>query len=129
MAFFHRNRMCLVTQSCPTFGDPMDCQPTCPWGFFKLESLRLVSISLLESSQPGLPHHEQILYLLSHQESPTNRINYPEICMDSQNLCGFSQVAKAVFRKDKMLQALHSMISIIWCRCSNRKQYWQKIVK
>ena len=40
-----------------------------------------------------------------------NRINYPEICMDSQNLYGFGQVAKAILRKDKMLQALRSMIS------------------
>ena len=134
MAFFHRNRMCLVAQSCPTLCDPMDCSPpvlggssgkNTRVGFHPL----LQGIFPTQKSNPNflrLLHCMWILYPLSYLESPTNRINYPEICMDSQNLCGFSQVAKAVLRKDKMLQALHSMISVIWCRYSNRNGIGKK---
>ena len=67
---------CLVTQSCPTLR-PMDCSPpgSSPWNspdkrtvvgclFFSRGTSRLIK------SKPALLHCRQILYLLSHQESP-----------------------------------------------------------
>ena len=67
-----------VTQSCPTLSDPMDCSPPgplCPWdspgkntgvGCHAL----LQEIFPTPGWNPGLPHCRQILYCLSHQESP-----------------------------------------------------------
>ena len=70
--------LCLVTQSCLTLCDPMDCRPldtsvhgdspgkntgegchTLLQGFFPTQGLN-----------PGLPPCRQILYHLSHQGSP-----------------------------------------------------------
>ena len=69
----------LVTQLCPVLGDPMDCSPPgplCPWdspgkntgvGCHAL----LQEIFPTPGWNPGLPHCRQILYCLSHQESPS----------------------------------------------------------
>ena len=64
----------LVIQSCPTFCDPMDCNPlgSSVHEIFQAKMLEWVAIPFSKrSSQPRdqtcLPHHRQILYHLSHQ--------------------------------------------------------------
>ena len=68
----------LVTQSCPTLCNPMDCSPLgsfCPWNSpgrntgVGCHSL-LQGIFLNQRLNPGLLHSRQILYHLSHQGSP-----------------------------------------------------------
>ena len=81
--------LCLVTQSCPTLCDPMDCSPpgSSAHGILQADSLPseppgkpvnigVNSLSLLQRIFPiqelnqGLFHCRQILYQLSYQESP-----------------------------------------------------------
>ena len=84
--------LCLVAQSCPTLCDPMDCsQPgssahgdspgrNTEVGFHSF----LQGIFPTQGSNPGLPHCRQILYQLSHKESPRNlwdNVNYSHICV------------------------------------------------
>ena len=68
----------IVTQSCPTLRNPMDCsQPgSSVRGILKARILERVAISssrdLPDSGiEPGSPHYRQILYRLSHQGSPS----------------------------------------------------------
>ena len=70
--------LCLVVQSCPAFCNPMGCSPL---GFsvhgnspgkntgVDCHALRQ-GIFPTQGSNPGLLHYGQILYHLSHQESP-----------------------------------------------------------
>ena len=68
----------LVSQSCPTLCDPMDCSP--PGSSVHGDSpgksagvgchVLLQGIFPTQGSNPGLPHCGQILYYLSHQGSP-----------------------------------------------------------
>ena len=68
---------CLVTQSCPTLHDAMDCSP--PGSSVHGDSpgkitgvgchALLQGIFPTQGSNPGLPHCRQILYRLSHQGS------------------------------------------------------------
>ena len=67
----------LVSQSCLTLCDPMDCSPpgSSVHGILQariLESCHslLQGIFLTQGSNPGLLHCRQILYPLSHQGSP-----------------------------------------------------------
>ena len=72
-----KQSMCLVTQSCLTLCDPMDCSPsgssvyrdspgkTTGVGCHAL----LQGISPTQGSNPGVPLCRCILYLLSHQET------------------------------------------------------------
>ena len=67
--------LCLVTQSCPTLCNPMDCGlpgssvhgdspgKNTGWGCHAF----LQGIFPTQGSNPGLPHCRQILYCLSHQ--------------------------------------------------------------
>ena len=62
-----------VAQLCPTLCDPMDCSPWSSLG----QNTGVGSLSLLQGIFPtqgsntgGLPHCRQILYQLSHKESP-----------------------------------------------------------
>ena len=65
----------LVTQSCPTLCNPMDCSPpgSSVHGMLQARILDLGSHSLLQEIfwtqglNPGLLHCRQILYCLSHQ--------------------------------------------------------------
>ena len=70
--------LCLVTQSCPTLCNLMDCSPP---GFSVHRSspgkntavschALLRGTFLTQGLSPGLPHCRQILYQLSHQGSP-----------------------------------------------------------
>ena len=69
---------CLVSQSCLTLCDPMDCSPpgSSVRGNSPGQNTGVSSLSLLQGSfptqgyNPGLPHCRQILYHLSHQGSP-----------------------------------------------------------
>ena len=68
--------VCVHAKSCPTLYDPMPCSPpgssvhgilqarTLEWG----ASPFLQGILPTQGSSPGLQHHRQILYHLSHQE-------------------------------------------------------------
>ena len=70
--------LCLVTQSCPTLCDPMDCSPpgssvhgdspgkNTGVGFHAL----LQGISPTQELNPCLSHCRQILYQLSYQRNP-----------------------------------------------------------
>ena len=70
--------VCLVTQSCLTFCDPMDCSP--PGSSVHGDSpgkktavgchALLQEIFPTQGSNPGLPHCRWILYQLSHQGRP-----------------------------------------------------------
>ena len=70
-----------VTQSCRTLCDPMDCSPpgSSVNGILQARILQWVAILfskgifLTQGSNPGLLHCRQILYLLSHQESPGDK--------------------------------------------------------
>ena len=70
--------LCLVTQSCPTPCDPMDCRPpgssVCEDSLGKNTGMGchafIHGIFLTQGLNPGLPHCRQILYHLSHQGSP-----------------------------------------------------------
>ena len=69
----------LVSQSCLTLWDPMDCsQPSSSeHGILQARILEWVAISFsggifpIQGWNPGLPHCRQILYHLSHQGSPS----------------------------------------------------------
>ena len=69
--------LCLVTHSCPTFCNPMDCSPpgSCVNGDCPGKNTGVGCRALLQGnfpthgSNPGLLHCKQILYHLSHQES------------------------------------------------------------
>ena len=70
--------LCLVTESCPTLCDPLDCSP--PGSSVHGDSpgkntgvgchALLQGIFPTQRSNPGLPHCRWILYHLSHQGSP-----------------------------------------------------------
>ena len=70
--------LCLVTQSCPTLCNLMDCSPPgssvhgdCPGKNTGVGCHALLQgIFPTQGSNPGLPHCKQILYHLSHQGSP-----------------------------------------------------------
>ena len=68
--------LCLVTQSCPTFCDPMDWSPPgssvhgdSPGKYPGVGSHFLLQGILNQGLNPGLPHCRQILYHLSLQGS------------------------------------------------------------
>ena len=66
----------LVTQSCPTLCDPMDCSSSAhrdsPGKNTGMGGHSLLQgIFPTQESNPGLPHCRQILDCLSHQGSPS----------------------------------------------------------
>ena len=69
---------CLVTQSCPTLCDPMDCSPpgSSVHGNSPGKNISVGCHALLQrifptqESNPVLPHCKWILYLLNHQGNP-----------------------------------------------------------
>ena len=71
-----------VAQSCPTLCDPMDCSPpgSSVHGTLQARILEWVAIPFsrgifpTQGSSQSLPHHRQILYLLSLQGTPTSVI-------------------------------------------------------
>ena len=67
----------LVAQLCPTLCDPMACQAPLSMGFSKQDTgggyFLLQGIFPAQGLNPGLPHCRQIVYCLSHQESPNYR--------------------------------------------------------
>ena len=68
----------LVSQSCPTLCDPMDCNPpsSSVYGDSPSKDTGVSCYALLQGifptqgSNSGLPHCRRILYHLSHQGSP-----------------------------------------------------------
>ena len=70
--------LCSVAQLCPTLCDPMDCSPpgsSVHWDSPGMNTAvgchaLLQGIFPTQRSNPGLPHCRQIVYCLSHQESP-----------------------------------------------------------
>ena len=79
--------LCLVSQSCPTLCNPMDCSPpgssvhgdspgkNTGVGFHAI----LQEVFPIHGSNPGLLYCSQILYRLSHQGSPRipGWVDYP----------------------------------------------------
>ena len=70
----------LVAQSCPTICDPIDCSPpgsSVP-GILQARILEWVAIPfsrgflLTQGLNPSLPHCQQILYHVSHQQTMEN---------------------------------------------------------
>ena len=82
------NLVVLVTQSCPTLCDPMDpSRLLCPWDSPGKNTgvgchFLLQGIFPTQGLNPGLLHFRQILYHLSHQESPRLGFKYflPQDC-------------------------------------------------
>ena len=90
--------VCCVTQSCPTFCDPMDCSPP-GFSVHRILQTRILEWVAMPSSkgfsQPrgssnlGLPHCRQVLYGMSHPGSPHGLCNkymfgawnYPTLCL------------------------------------------------
>ena len=69
----HCALLCLVTQSCLTLCNPMECSPPGPSrGGESMEILqaRILGIFPTQELNPGLPHCRGILYQLSHKGSP-----------------------------------------------------------
>ena len=71
----------LVTQSCLTLCDPMDCSPQAPRPWESLGKNTGVGCHFLlqgifptPGSNPGLLHCRQILHCLSHQGSPQRKV-------------------------------------------------------
>jgi len=72
----------LVAQSCPALRDPMDCSPpgSSVHEIFQIRIWEWVAIPFsrrifpTQGSDPSLPHCRQILYRVSHQGSPQNKI-------------------------------------------------------
>ena len=70
--------LCLVTQSCPTLCEPIDCSPpdSSVLGDSSGKNTGVGCHALLQGifstqgSNPGLPHCRRILYRLTHQGSP-----------------------------------------------------------
>ena len=97
--------LCLITQSCLTLYDPMDCSP--PGSSVHGDSpgkntgvgchALLQGILPNQGSKPGLPHCRQILYCLSHQGNPRilEWVAYPFVRGTSQprNWTGVSCIA------------------------------------
>ena len=81
--------VCLVSQSCPTLCDPMDCRPpgsSVP-GDFPGKNTGVGCHGLLQGffptqgSNPGLPHCRRVLYQLNHKEMGPIQINhYSRMC-------------------------------------------------
>ena len=76
---------CLVTQSCSTHCDPMDCSPpgSSVHGILQARILEWVAIPFSTGSswpgiEPGLLHCRQILYCLSHQEGSKQAKDLPK---------------------------------------------------
>ena len=76
--------LCLVAQSSPSLCNPMDCSP--PGSSVLGDSpsrntgvgchALLQGLFPIQGSNPGLSHHRQILYHLSHQGSPSLLLSY-----------------------------------------------------
>ena len=70
--------LCLVSQSCPTLCDPLDCSPpgSSVHGDSPTKSTGVGCHALLQGTvptqglNPGSPHCRWVLYHLSHQGSP-----------------------------------------------------------
>ena len=82
--------MVLVALLCPTLYDPTDWTVThrvlCPWNSLNKNTgadchSLLQGIFLTQGSNPGLLHCRQILYHLSHQQSPYTHRNTTQISM------------------------------------------------
>ena len=90
---------CLVAKSCPTFCDPMDCNPpgSSVHGIFQARILEWVAISYCRESSPhrgqtciSKPHilHWQANYLpLSHQGSLISSLQFSVVTQSCPNLC------------------------------------------
>ena len=99
----------LISQSCPTLCDPMDCNPpgSSVHGDSPGKNTGVGSHALLQGifptqrSNPGLPHCRQILYRLSHQGSPRilEWVAYPfsRGSFWSRNPTGVSSIAGRFF--------------------------------
>ena len=100
--------------------DPMDCSPpgssvhgdspdeNTGVGFHAL----LQGIFLTQGWNPGLPHHGQILYQLSHQQSPIG-VGTALITKDGERLAKSSLVtAASVHRRDCKWNLMQSLIAL-----------------
>ena len=79
-----RASLCLVSQSCSILCDPMDCSPLGSSVYRDYPGkdtgvgchALLQGLFPIQGSNPGLSHHRQILYHLSHQGSPSLLLSY-----------------------------------------------------
>ena len=117
--------LCLVTQSCLTLCDPMDC--SLPGSSVHGDSpgkntgvgchALLQGIFPTHRSNPGLPHCSQILYCLSHQGSPKilEWVAYPFFRGSSQprNRTGVSCIAGRFFTSWAIQEASNRILYYI----------------
>ena len=123
--------LCLVTQSCTTLCNPMDC--TLPsssvHGDSPGKNIRLVCHALLQGifpiqgSNPGLPHCRWILYHLSYQGSVTWMQLYATVFFLSQKRnTQLTQVNIQIMTNDnKLFEATKIWTAYVSIR--NNKQY------
>ena len=94
--------MCLVTQSCPTLCNPIDCNlpGSPPWGFSRQEywsGLPCQGIFLSQGSNPGLPHCRQILYQKkSSRESLPYSIYLPQRVTGKSPICHMRAIVRCI---------------------------------
>ena len=112
--------LCLVTQSCPTLWDPMDCSP--PGSFVHGDSpgkntgvgchALFQGIFPTQGSNTGLLNCRQILYQLSHKGSPRilEWVAYPFSMGTSwpRNRTGVSCIAGRFLTSWSPLMAIHA---------------------
>ena len=127
--------MCLVTQSCLTLCDPVDCNP--PGSYVQGDSpgknTRVGCHALFQGilpnpgSNPGLPHCRNILYHLSHQGSPRilEWVAYPFSRGSSQtrNQTGVSCIAGGFFTSWATREAPSCFYPLLKTVCL-APQYW-----
>ena len=123
--------LCLVTQSCTTLCDPMDC--TLPsssvHGDSPGKNIRLVCHALLQGifpiqgSNPGLPHCRWILYHMSYRGSVTWMQLYATVFFLSQKRnTQLTQVNIQIMTNDnKLFEATKIWTAYVSIR--NNKQY------
>ena len=99
--------LCLVTQSCLTLCNPVDCnlpgRLLCPWDSPGKSTgvgchFLLQRIYLTQGSNPGLPHCRKMFYHLSHQGSPIPKKGNAKKCSKNCTIALTSQTSKVMFK-------------------------------
>ena len=98
--------LCLVSQSCLTLCDPMDCSP--PGSSIHGDSPDkntgvgchglLQGTFPIQRSNPGLPHCRQILYQLSYQGSPACTLLHSFLWLQDSLLYGYATFCLSIYQ-------------------------------
>ena len=103
--FFNVKVTVLVAQLCPTLCNPTDCSPSSSsvHGILQARILEWVVIPFSTQKQnPGLLHHRQIPYCLSHQGSP----------IVNAQLALFLTCSGRYVIQDRTIKTIHFLVTI-----------------